>query len=469
MSPHLPLIALYSAGLIALGLFLGRKVKSTSGFFVANRSLSAGLIFSTVLAANIGAGSTVGATGLGYRYGLSAWWWNGSAGIGSLILALWIGPRIWRQASKFGFLTVGDLLEHHFGPKVRATISSILWFATLAILAGQIIGIGLILNVVAGLPKAAGCVVGGVLVTSYFTAGGLHGSAWVNMVQLTVKLAGFAIALPGIWFGAGGWDGLMRAAPSADYGAFWHGTTSASFLVLLVPAFMSSPGLLQKAYGGKHERAVRTGIGLNALALLAFGFIPALLGMAARLHHPGLPQELALPTLLARDLPLGLGSLLLAAIFSAELSASDAALFMLSTSLSQDLLPEVLQARRPRQGGAPHGAHRGDGRRGARRRARHASPDHCRGTQHLLRDARGLRVRAGPCRPLRAPEQAARGWLVGRGRGCLRGGRADRAGWLRVRDVDPGVGRSARCRRRLPDRVGLDQGYFHRRTLNVFT
>ncbi len=337
MSPHLPLIALYSAGLIALGLFLGRKVKSTSGFFVANRGLSAGLIFSTVLAANIGAGSTVGATGLGYRYGLSAWWWNGSAGIGSLILALWIGPRIWRQASKFGFLTVGDLLEHHFGPKVRATISSILWFATLAILAGQIIGIGLILNVVAGLPKAAGCVVGGVLVTSYFTAGGLHGSAWVNMVQLTVKLAGFAIALPGIWFGAGGWDGLMRAAPSADYGAFWHGTTSASFLVLLVPAFMSSPGLLQKAYGGKHERAVRTGIGLNALALLAFGFIPALLGMAARLHHPGLPQELALPTLLARDLPLGLGSLLLAAIFSAELSASDAALFMLSTSLSQDL------------------------------------------------------------------------------------------------------------------------------------
>ncbi len=337
MSPHLLLIALYSAGLIALGLFLGRKVRSTSGFFVANRGLSAGLIFSTFLAANIGAGSTVGATGLGYRYGLSAWWWNGSAGIGSLILALWIGPRIWRQASKFGFLTVGDLLEHHFGPKVRASISSILWFATLAILAGQIIGIGLILNVVAGLPKAAGCVVGGVLVTCYFTAGGLHGSAWVNMVQLAVKLTGFAIALPGIWFGAGGWEGLMRTAPSADYGTFWHGATSASFLVLLVPAFMSSPGLLQKAYGARNERAVRLGVGLNGLALMAFGFMPALLGMAAQLHHPGMPQELALPTLLARDLPVGLGSLLLAAIFSAELSASDAALFMLSTSLSQDL------------------------------------------------------------------------------------------------------------------------------------
>ena len=37
------------------------------------------------------------------------------------------------------------------------------------------------------------------------------------------------------------------------------------------------------------------------------------------------------------DLPVGIGSLLLAAIFSAEVSAADAVLFMLSTSLSQDL------------------------------------------------------------------------------------------------------------------------------------
>jgi len=59
--------------------------------------------------------------------------------------------------------------------------------------------------------------------------------------------------------------------------------------------------------------------------------------MAARVHHPGLAQELALPTLLVSDLPAAVGGLLLAAIFSAEVSAADAVLFMLSTSLSQDL------------------------------------------------------------------------------------------------------------------------------------
>ena len=343
MSLHLLLLIGYSAGLLLLGLAVSRRVHSASGFFVANRQLSAALIFSTVLAANIGAGSTVGATGLGYRDGLSAWWWNGSAAIGSLLLAFWIGPRVWRQASAHGFLTTGDLLEHHFGRTVRGLVTAMLWLATLSILAGQLVGIAWILSVVAGLPKWAGCLIGGGLMTAYFAAGGLLGSAWVNLVQLVVLLCGFAIVLPAALSHAGGLTAVMQAAPNEGFGAFWNGATSISFLVLLVPAFISSPGLLQKAFGARSERAVRFGIGWNAVALFVFACVPPLLGLAARVHHVGLPQEMALPTLLASDLPVGLGAVLLAAIFSAEVSTADAVLFMLATSLSQDLYRRFLR------------------------------------------------------------------------------------------------------------------------------
>jgi SSS family solute:Na+ symporter len=346
MNLHLVLLVCYSVVLLGVGLAVSRRVRSASSFFVANRSLGAALLFSTVLAANIGAGSTVGATGLAYRDGLSAWWWNGSAGIGSLLLAFWIGPRVWRQASEHGFLTTGDLVEHHFGRTVRGVVSGMLWFATLSILAGQLIGIAWILNVVAGTPKWVGCLVGGGVLTTYFAAGGLLGAVWVNVVQLTVKLAGFALALPFVMANAGGLGMILNqtpgATPDAGYGAFWHGATSIGFVVLMVPAFVSSPGLLQKIYGARSSRAVRIGIGANAVMLMLFGFVPALLGMAARLHHPALAQELALPTLLVNDLPIAVGGLLLAAIFSAEVSAADAVLFMLSTSLSQDLYRRFL-------------------------------------------------------------------------------------------------------------------------------
>ncbi|PYQ17406.1 MAG: sodium:solute symporter, partial [Acidobacteria bacterium] len=160
------------------------------------RALGPGLLFSTMVAANIGAGSTVGAAGLGYRDGIAAWWWVGSAAIGSVILAFTVGPRMRRVAAQHGLNTVGDFLEHRYGPGVRAAVSSLLWLATLAILAGQLIALARVLDVVAGVPKWAGCLAGGAVMTIYFTAGGLLTSAWVNMVQLVVMLAGFAIALP---------------------------------------------------------------------------------------------------------------------------------------------------------------------------------------------------------------------------------------------------------------------------------
>ena len=110
MNATLLFLLLYSAALIALGLWIGRRVKAASAFFVAGRKLGPVLLFATVLAANIGAGSTVGAAGLGYRDGLAAWWWIGSAAIGTLLLALWIGPIIWRVAKEHDLYTVGDYL-----------------------------------------------------------------------------------------------------------------------------------------------------------------------------------------------------------------------------------------------------------------------------------------------------------------------------------------------------------------------
>ena len=79
---QLALLLLYAVGLTAFGVWVGRRVRGSGDFFVAGRPLSAPLLFSTVLAANIGAGTTVGATGQAYIDGVSGWWWNGAAGLG---------------------------------------------------------------------------------------------------------------------------------------------------------------------------------------------------------------------------------------------------------------------------------------------------------------------------------------------------------------------------------------------------
>ncbi|HYE71863.1 MAG TPA: sodium:solute symporter family protein, partial [Blastocatellia bacterium] len=154
---YLVILIAYAAMMIALGVVTARKVKASSDFFVAGRGLGAGLIATTLLAANIGAGSTVGAAGLGYRDGLSAWWWVGSAGIGSLILAFTVGPKIWRVAKENNLYTVGDYLEFRYSKTVRSLASALLWLGSLSILAGQLIAAAWLLNTVSGMSKPIGC------------------------------------------------------------------------------------------------------------------------------------------------------------------------------------------------------------------------------------------------------------------------------------------------------------------------
>ena len=311
-------------------------MRGTDDFFVSGRSLGAGLIFATFLAPNIGAGSTVGATDLAYRDGLSAWWWNGSAGLGSLVLAFWVGPRMWREATRHRLLTVGDFLEHRYGHAVRGLAAGVIWLGTLSVLRAQLDGIAAVLGIAGGLSHATGCLIGAAVMTAYFVGGGLASTARVNGIQLAVKLTGFALATPLAIAAAGGWHAVQTLNPGRL--DIWHVSPSGEgwpFVFLLGPAFFLSPGLLQKAFSARDARALTRGVAWNAAALMLFAVVPVAIGLTARALFPNLPRDAALPTMLTH-VPLAIGGLALAAVFSAELSAADAVLFMLSTSGAQD-------------------------------------------------------------------------------------------------------------------------------------
>ncbi len=315
---------------------------------MAGRSLPPALIFFTFLAANLGAGSTVGAAEFGYTSGLPAWWWVGSAGIGSLALAFAVGPRLHRIAKARGLYTVGDYLESRYGRTTRLVVAAILLVGAPAILAGQIIAAGLVLQAAIGLPKAWGTAIGGALATVYFAMGGLRSASWVNSLQVAVKAVGFLVAVPWMIGTSGGWTAVAAAAAddtALSIGGAGFGET-AQLVLMLAPAFIVSPGLVQKLFGARDAHAVRVGLGLQAAALLAYAILPVLLGMAARVHFPELADPgSALVKLFTEVAPLWLGALMLAAILSAEISSADAVLFMIATSLARDVLEPLYRGK----------------------------------------------------------------------------------------------------------------------------
>ena len=347
MNIYVALLIGYSAALTALGLWIARRVRGPADFFVAGRKLTWPYVAATLLASNIGAGATVGATGLAYQQGVSAWFWNGSAAFGSLLLALIVGPRLWSLAAERGYLTAGDFLQDRYGQSVRVIIASLIWIGALFILAGQLLLGAAVFSTVAGMPRWAGVLVGGAAMTAYFSAGGLLSSVGVSAVQLVVKFTGFAIAIPILLSTAGGMTSIAQTPglPQTFFDPLFSTGANSGYTLLLLtaPNFVVSPGLIQKIYGAESPRAVRFGVGANAIALMIFAFVPVFLGLSARVLYPGIERpDLVLPTLLLHGLPVWLGALALAAVFSAEVGACEAILFMLSTSLSQDLYKRVV-------------------------------------------------------------------------------------------------------------------------------
>lgn len=348
MNWYLLVIALYAVLLIAVGVIISRRVKGADDFFVGGRKMAPFLLFITLVAPNIGAGSTVGVAGMGFTSGISAAWWIIASAVGTFILAFVIGPKIWEIAKNNGFYTLGDYLEYRYNRYFRGLISLMMAIGTLAIFAGQLMGIGWILSVVADIDKMTSVLIAAVVVVLYFCAGGFLSAVYANLIEACVKLIGFIVAVPLVLAFVGGFEGLhtkvvanmANATQSAAYFSFdGLGTTVImGFFLMLMPSFFLSPALIGKVYSARDKKTVRISTFFCGVVMMIFSVIPVILGMAAYAIAPDLPQrDLALPYVMKECMPFWASALALAAIFSAEISAADAVLYMITTSFTKDL------------------------------------------------------------------------------------------------------------------------------------
>jgi len=348
MNIYIVAIVIYILALIAVSYWASKKVKGGSDFMVGGRKFNSWLIFATLIGGNIGAGSTIGICGLAYKNGISAVWWMIMSGLGSVVLAYIVGPKIWELSTKYNLMTCGDFLDKRFSKQFKGVFSSMMFIGTLALFAAQLMGVSYILNAVAGVPKTTGVIIGAIVVVIYFSLGGLVSSAYVGILKLVVVLSGFIIAVPFALANVGGLSG-MHTMVAANLGSvvatdkyfsfFGLGATIIiGYLFMLTPSFFVSPGLIGIVYGAKDKASIRKGTMMNAIVQFTFAFIPAIIGMSAFAMFPDLKTpDLALPTAMVKMMPVGISAIALAAVFAAEISTADTVLYMLNGSFTNDI------------------------------------------------------------------------------------------------------------------------------------
>ncbi|AWB00740.1 solute:sodium symporter family transporter [Vibrio harveyi] len=154
------------------------KHTSQDGFFLGGRSLTGGLIASSLILTNLSATSFVGMSAQSYTHNMSVMGWEVASGVTLVIIALLLVPRYLKQ----GITTIPDFLESRYDMSVKK-------FVTLLFLCQYVINI---------LPTTL--YAGAVVLGEIFDVQGLLGISEFSSIALisaTIGLLGFFYAIYG--------------------------------------------------------------------------------------------------------------------------------------------------------------------------------------------------------------------------------------------------------------------------------
>lgn len=117
------IIIFYLVGTVALGMYIGRKMKSGKDYFLAGRSLPWWAIGMSLVVTDIGAVDMVGIAGAAYLYGivLGNYDWLGSVPV-MIVGAFLFIPMFWKSKVS----TIPEWLGARYNQSVR-TISAVIW------------------------------------------------------------------------------------------------------------------------------------------------------------------------------------------------------------------------------------------------------------------------------------------------------------------------------------------------------
>ncbi|MDZ7815532.1 MAG: sodium:solute symporter family protein [Planctomycetota bacterium] len=360
MTTRVLVLAAYFAAVMVIGLLVRRREEAgESGYFLAGRSLKWFVLLATMTATNFSAFTVFGASGAGYRDGLSFYPIMGF-GTGFMAVALWlVGRRAWQLGKQHGFVTPAQLVGHIYGDnRVSVLFALVLIVFTVPYLALQPVAAGHVFSKLFNCPQWVGAVAVTAILLVYTLRGGLRAVAWTDVLQGVLMLVLMGGALVIVTGELGGLSNafhslrsslaelLSRPGGEGTYTlAVWFG-----FLLLWVFCDPMFPQLFQRFFAAKDSRALsRTVLAYPLVCTVVFA-LPVLLGLFGTQLIPGLQGKEAdeiVPLLMTTFAGNTMGTLVLAAGLAALMSTMDSQLLTLSSIFKVDLYSRI----RPNSGG----------------------------------------------------------------------------------------------------------------------
>ena len=255
------------------------KNTSQDGFFLGGRSLTGGLIASSLILTNLSATSFVGMSAQAYTHNMSVMGWEVASGVTLVIIALMLVPRYLKQ----GITTIPDFLESRYDMSVKKFVTLLFLCqyvinilpTTLyagAVVLGEIFDVQALLNISEFSSIALISATIGLLGFFYAIYGGLKAVVIADTINgVGLIIGGLMIPVFGLMalgngsFGAG-LDTLLYAAPEklqsvgTETDPLPFSTLFTGLLLVNLYYWGTDQSIIQRALGAKNLKEGQKGV-----------------------------------------------------------------------------------------------------------------------------------------------------------------------------------------------------------------
>ncbi len=347
----LGVVFLHFAIVLFIGWYSWKASKPTpEDFFMGSRTFGTLALVVSIYATNMTAFYMIGIPGMAYHKGIGLY---GYVAFGTAILTAGlyylVGYRAWLLGKKRGFMTQPEFYGKRWDSQAVSVVFFILLLAfTIPYLCVSVIGGGLAIHLITkgAVSYEAGAFLIIAVVAAYVTAGGMRGTAWVNVYQgfvfMIVGVASFVLL--GEHFG--GFSEITGRVLIAKAQLFMRAGNFTprewfSYLLISPLAVIVFPHVFMKLLIGRRVAGLkRLTFWYPIIVLLTWPPV-IYIGLWGTILNPGLlgkASDAILPWMFAQYLPAWLSGIALAGILEALTSSIDAMFLSLSTMLTRDIL-----------------------------------------------------------------------------------------------------------------------------------
>jgi SSS family solute:Na+ symporter len=338
---HFVGVAATLVAMIAVGLYAGSKVKSSSDFATGGRQAGQSVVAGAIMGTLVSGASTIGTAQLAFQYGFSAWWFTLGAGIACAVLGLGTARRFYAGSCE----TIAQYLVKTYGTPIGPIATVFGALGMFLSMISQALAFIALMTTMFPIGPVAAATIGIAFVLCYVLFGGVWGVGLVGVAKLIllyvamISCGAIAFAMMG---GVGGLQASFPAFPWFSlFGRGLEKDLAGGFS--LVVGVLSTQTYAQAIAAGRSFSAARKGALWSALLIPPIGLGGIMVGLFMRANFPGTPSSEVLPAFILGYLPPVLAGVILATLLITAVGGWAGLLLGISTMFTRDIYQRFIR------------------------------------------------------------------------------------------------------------------------------